>query len=364
MRATILTALSLLLLVPTAQAQIPPETVGSETMAPPEDNWFISKSGRGGYIYDAETGEMHGLLSLSNRTPAVEVSRERGEFYAAEGYYSRGVHGERTDIVAVYDFENLSPIAEIEIPQKVEGQPVRRHAGLTGNGRYFLVFNMTPAQSVTVVDVENRVFVGEISTPGCAVIMPVDDLAFMTICGDGMLQLIQLDEDGTETNRVRGNSFFDVQVDPVFDRPEPTADGWWLVSHEGKAFDVSVDGSGIVVSEAWDLLAGDDQWRPGGRQLYSVHAPSGYAYILMHEGGEYTHYQPGTEIWVYDINAQRRVERIELAAPASSLFVTQSDEPKLIVADQEGGLHVYDAVKLTVDRTIDDPGPLGLIQGF
>ena len=135
MRATILTALSLLLLVPTAQAQIPPETVGSETMAPPEDNWFISKSRTAGYIYDAETGEMHGLLSLSNRTAAVEVSRERGEFYAAEGYYSRGVRGDRTDIVAVYDFENLSPIAEIEIPQKVEAQPLRRHAGLTGNGR-------------------------------------------------------------------------------------------------------------------------------------------------------------------------------------------------------------------------------------
>ena len=83
------------------------------------------------------------------------------------------MRGERTDIVAVYDFENLSPIAEIEIPQKVEGQPLRRHAGLTGNGRYFLVFNMTPAQSVTVVDVENRTFVGEVSTPGCAVIMPV-----------------------------------------------------------------------------------------------------------------------------------------------------------------------------------------------
>jgi len=364
MRATILTALSLVLFVPTAQAQIPAETVGNETMAPPDDNWFISKSGRGGYIYDAETGEMHGLISLSNQTPAVEVSRERGEFYAAERYYSRGVRGDRTDIVTVYDFENLSPVAEIEIPQKMEGQPIRRHAGLTGNGRYFLAFNMTPAQSVTVVDVENRTFVGEVSTPGCGIIMPVDDLAFMTICGDGMLQLIQLGADGTEANRVRGSQFFDVQDDPVFDRPEPTADGWWLISYEGKAFDVSVDGTDIEVSEGWDLLAGDDQWRPGGRQFYSVHAPSGFAYVLMHEGGEFTHYQAGTEIWIYDINAQRRVERLELATPASNLFVTQSDDPKLIVADDDGKIHVYDAVKLTVDRTIDDPGPLGFIQGF
>ncbi len=34
------------------------------------------------------------------------------------------------------------------------------------------------------------------------------------------------------------------------------------------------------------------------------------------------------------------------------------------MADQEGGLHVYDAFKLTVDMTIEDPGPLGIIQGF
>ena len=84
----------------------------------------------------------------------------------------------------------------------------------------------------------------------------------------------------------------------------------------------------------------------------------------MHEGEEYTHQQAGTEIWVFDINAQRRLERIELEAPASNLFVTQTSEPKLIVADQEGGLHIYDAFELTTDMTIEDPGPLGIIQGF
>ena len=367
MRVTTLAALCLWLLIPTAHAQVPPETIGIETMSTPGDNWFIVKSSSGGRIYDAETGEMQGLISLSSGTPAIEVSRERSEFYAAEGYYSRGQHGDRTEIVAVYDFENLSPVAELEIPQKMAVAGFRRHAGITGNGRFFLVFNMTPAQSVTVVDVENRAFVGELSTPGCAMIMPVDDLAFLMICGDGMLQLIQLAADGNESNRTRSDSFFDVQVDPVFDWPVPTADGWWLVSHEGKAYDVSVDGNDTDVGEPWDLLAEEEEgsrWRPGGNQFYSVHKPSDLAYVLMHEGGEYTHHEAGKEIWVFDINAQRRLERIELKAAANNLFVTQSAEPKLIVADQEGGLHVYDAFKFTVDRTIKDPGPLGTIQGF
>ena len=368
MRVIILQALCLALLVPAANAQITPEpTPDRETMSTPGDNWFISKSRGGGYIYDAETGDMHGLISLSNRTPAIEVSTERGEFYAAEGYYSRGVHGDRTDIVAIYDFENLSPIAEIEIPPKMAILELRTHAGLTRDGRFFLVFNMTPAQSVTVVDVVERDLVTEISTPGCAMIMPVGDRDFMMICGDGTLQLIQLDDDGNPSSRVRSDSFFDVQVDPVFDRPVPMADGWWLVSHDGKAFDASADGDRIVVSDSWDMLDEEDRegkWRPGGGQLYSVHASSGLAYILMHEGEEYTHHDPGTEIWVYDVNARRRLERIELEVAAENLFVTQTDEPKLIVADEEGGLHVYDAFKLTLDMTIEDPGPLGIIQGF
>ena len=60
---------------------------------------------------------------------------------------------------------------------------------------------------------------------------------------------------------------------------------------------------------------------------------------------------------VIDVNAQRRLERIELETPAYSVYVTQSDEPKLIVSDEEGGLHIYDAIKLTLDQTVEDPGP-------
>jgi hypothetical protein len=79
---------------------------------------------------------------------------------------------------------------------------------------------------------------------------------------------------------------------------------------------------------------------------------------------DFTHHDPGTEIWVMDINGQRRLERIELEKEAYGLYVTQSSEPKLIV-QEEGGLHVYDAIKLTLDQTIEDPGPdAAFFQGF
>jgi hypothetical protein len=58
-----------------------------------------------------------------------------------------------------------------------------------------------------------------------------------------------------------------------------------------------------------------------------------------------------------------RIGRLELAVEARNIMVTQETEPKLIVADEEGGLHIYEALQLKLDRTIEDPGPAAdLIQ--
>ena len=192
-------------------------------------------------------------------------------------------------------------------------------------------------------------------------IMPVAERDFLMICSDGELQLVQLDEQGKETNRERSKRFFDVLKDPIFDRPIQTATGWLLISHAGQAFHVTVDGDDIEMGDAWSLLGSDEEnqaWRPGGGEFGTVHKATGLMYLLMHKAEEdYTHHDPGTEIWVFDVNQKRRLERIELETAAYSLYVTQSDEPKLVVSDEEGGLHIYDALKLTVDRTIEDPGP-------
>lgn len=353
-------ALNLVLCIPAANAQLQPDTIGQETMSAPAENWFISKTGAGAYIYDGLSGEMQGMLSLAGyNAPSVQAYGPRREFYAAESYYSRGVHGDRTDVVTIYDYENLSPVAEIEIPKKIAVLSFAGHLGLTGNGRHLMVFNMTPAQSVSIVDVENRNFVGELSTPGCAIIMPTGEDDFLMICGDGTLQLIQLDQSGEEANRVRSEQFFVVEEDAVYDRPVRTEDGWLLISHAGKAFDVTRDGTQIMISE-WSILSDADveeKWLPGGGQLKTVHQNLGLLYILMHQGGEFTHHEPGTEIWVFDVNQRRRIARIELEVAAHNVMVTQESEPKLIVSDTEGGLHVYDARQMKLERTIEDPGP-------
>lgn len=351
--------LSLLLATMTSlvMAQIPPEEISVETLSEPGTNWFISKTGNGAYIFDAESGEMQGLLSLSRRTPAVTPYHAREEFYAAESYMSRGVRGERTDLLAIYDFENLSPIAEIEIPNHMARLQVRRHLGLMNDGRHVAILNMNPGHSVSIVDVEDRVFIYEISTPGCAVIMPVAESDFLQVCGDGTLQLIQLDLSGFEENRVRSDVFFNVIEDAVFDRATPSADGWILITHAGVIFEVSTDDDDIMIEDGWSVVAEDEsQWRPGGDEFVSAHKDYGMLYVAMHEGEIDTHHVAGDEIWVFDMASRNRVHRLELDVAASSIMVTQEADPKLLVADEEGGMHVYDAVTFAFERTITAPG--------
>ena len=340
-----------------ALAQVTPEEISVETMPDHGPNWFIAKSGNGGRIYDAESGEMLGLLSLSSRTPAVAPYLPRGEFYAAESYYSRGVHGERTDIVAIYDYANLNPIAEVEIPNHMARLNVRNHLGLLGNGRHLAVLNMNPGYSVSIVDVIDREFVYEMSTPGCAIILPVAENDFLLVCGDGTLQLSQLDISGFEENRVRSEVFFNVQEDAVFDRSARTADGWLLITHAGVIFEVSTDGDEINISEGWSIVGEDESgWRPGGFEFLDVHRASGLLYVAMHEGPVDTHHQAGDEIWVIDVASQRRVHRLQLEDPADHLTITQETSPKLLVGTSAGGIEVFNGLTFRHERTIDGPG--------
>ena len=76
----------------------------------------------------------------------------------------------------------------------------------------------------------------------------------------------------------------------------------------------------------------------------------------MHEGPIDTHHEPGTEIWVLDSNSKRRIGKIELDTPANSVLVTQESNPKLLIVDSEGGSHVYNAMTLSYERSIEIPG--------
>jgi methylamine dehydrogenase heavy chain len=366
---------------PALGAPLAPETVGRTALPEPQPSWFTMLGRDSSYIFDAADGEMKGLISHSGFSPAIVSLPSRKEAYVVESYYSRGVTGTRSDVLTIVNLADLSTKAEIEIPAKAAALSFRHHIGLLGDERHVVVFNMTPAQSVSIVDVVERKFVGEIAIPGCAIIMPTGARGFLTICGDGTLQLIRLDGSGAEAARVRTKPFFVVEEDPVFDRVVQTRDGWLLVSHEGLVREVSVEGDRIAVGEAWPMLSDEDKtgaddekggtsksksrssgsateesWRPGGFQPFTMHRGSSLLYSLMHKGKVDTQDENGTEIWVFDTERRKRVARLELPVEASNILSSQEPVPRLYVYDKDSKLHIYDGHRLRLLRTIEKPG--------
>jgi len=70
---------------------------------------------------------------------------------------------------------------------------------------------------------------------------------------------------------------------------------------------------------------------------------TGKMYILMHpDGKEGSHKDPGSEVWVYDLAEQKRLNRIALNNWGISVALTRSPEPLLLVTTAEMGVDVYD----------------------
>ena len=343
------------------------EKVGTTVLPDPQPSWFMSQGRDATHIWDAADGEMQGLISHTPFTTGIVTLPSRQEAYLLDSYYSRGVTGTRTDVLTIIDLPSLSTKAEVEVPAKAAALRFRQHIGLLNDERHVVLFNMTPAMSVSVVDVVDRKFVGEISTAGCAIIMPVEQRGFLMLCGDGTLQLLRLDEGGRETARLRSKPFFDLEKDPVFDRVGYDEDGWVLVSHDGLVRRVGVDTTGIVVGEAWSMLNEEDraagskeeQWRPGGQQPFTVHRGTGLLYALMHKGKVDTHHANGTELWVFDLERRKRVARKVLPVETSHVLASQEPAPRLYMTDKDGKLHIYDARQLKLVRTIEKPGAVG-----
>jgi len=366
MRFLMMSLLCVCFISEAVDAQLKAEQVGVSDFPAPADSWFVIKSMEGSYIFDGDSGEMQGMISHNWVTPAIASGPARKEAYLVESWYSRGVRGTREDVLTVIDMNDLSVKAEIDIPDKASALSFRNHIGLLGDQRHVTVFNMTPAQSVSIVDVIDREFAGEISTPGCAIIMPTGEAAFMMICGDGTLQYIEIDPDGKETARERSESFFSVDSDPVFDKPMKTGEGWLLISHSGRAFEVKVDGDRMKISDPWSLLSDeekDEKWRPGGSQPFTVHRDSNLLYVLMHQGEVDTHHENGTQVWVYNLATRRRVGKLDFEKEVSHILSSQEDQPKLYVFNEEQKLQIYDGRLFRLLRTIEEPGGApGLLQ--
>ena len=306
---------------------------------------FMVLDVNGGDIKDYFKGSFNGGFIA-----AFTQALKKPEMYVLEHYYDRATRGNRTDVLTIYDRATLEPVDEIILSdpglKRAEMLVSKYVISLIDDERLLLFYSFTPGTFITVVDMEKREVVNGVPLPTCGSIYPTGRRGFSSLCGNGSMVSFQLDENGQVTGQSRIEPFFDVDKDPLFDRPVIIDGMGYFPAYSGKVREIDLSGDGAVLGEEWSLLNEEDRkqgWRPGGAWLAATDS-TGRLYLLMHEnGGEGTHDNPGSEIWVYDTAGRSRVQRIPLALPAIAFDITMGAAPKIVTTNIEMNLEVYDA---------------------
>ncbi len=311
-------------------------------------------------IYDADSGNFVSVVH-SGYVPNLLLAPDKSELYVNETYFSRGTQGERIDVVSIYDARTLERTGEVILPMGrglfVSKRPV---SDLSPDGRFLLSYNMTPATTVSLVDIKARKYVGEIEAPGCALVYPTGPRSFSMLCPDGSFADVRYDESGKA--EIHDNEpFFDSEKDPVFEHAALDTrggKGYW-VSFEGMLYEVAFEDGRTRVRESWSMLSDadrDEGWRPGGWQLAAYHPRLDRLFVLFHKGPKWSHKFPGEEVWVFDPNTNERTARIPLEEPSISILLTPDDDPLLVTLTDTGVMGVYDPASGELLRKVEGVG--------
>lgn len=324
----------------TVNAEFVPESVGSKALDDYQGKKWFWTYGPGvpfeldsrAYLFNAE-GDNLAQMNNGIWINSLQFDHQRNEILAIETYFSRGSRGDRSDMVSVYDPKTMAFKEEIAIPPKrmtsVKSTGV---TALSDDNRFLIITNYTPAQSISVVDLETRQYVTEIETPGCSVVYPAGNRDFYAICGNGGFLQIRLDDTGNPILKKRHAPVFDPVDDFLTIAASRHGDTWYFVSFDNNVHAIRMDADGVSVSKKWSLVSDEeraDNWRISGMHHTAIHQKSGRLFMLMHQGEAETFEQPGEEVWVYDLNSGEKINVIELDDIALSISVSQDDDPTL-----------------------------------
>ena len=313
------------------------------------------------YLYDGDTARVLGMLNTGYSFNALNIPRHYREIYSAETYYARTTRGKRTDVVSIYDPFTMLPVAEIEIPPKrASTLPRLSDSALTDDDRFMAVFNLTPATSLSIVDLDKREFTAEIMIPGCTMAYPAGNRRFFSLCSNGSIMLVQLTDEGLEAGVERSEPFFDVHQDPILETGVRHGDTWYFMSVLGKIHRVDVSGAKPVFPKPWWYLDKEEReadWRIGGWQPVSLHNERQHLYLLVHQGDFFSYEAPGSEIWLYDLTTQKQLRKIKTNHSSSAITVSQDDAPLLYTITEDlSSLDIYDATSGEYLRSADELG--------
>ena len=309
---------------------------------------------------DILTQYYKGMIDSSFMSSFIEAE-SRPEMYVAESFYSRGSRGKRTDVVTIYDKANLKIIDEVVLPggKRSTTMPEKFALQLINNEKLLLVFNMTVATSVTVVDIINRKVLNEIPIPSCALIYPTGQQGFSSFCANASMLSFQLNEKGEIKQQYRVEPFFNIDTDALFEKPAIINGIGYFPTFTGNVKTIDFRGNKPEPGDSWSLVTEKERsenWRPGGWQLIGSDAMS-RMYLLMHKDGrEGSHKDAGSEVWVFDINRQKRVQRVPLKNRGISIELTRDANPLLLVVNTDMNIDVYDAKNGSYLRSLSNFG--------
>jgi len=307
----------------------------------------------------SDSREVKGQLQARDSSTLL-IADKRPEIYVADTVWSRGVRGTRTDFITIYDSQTWNPVGEIVLPggKRALITAMEGMFAFTDDQRMALVFDFTPASSVTVVDLVKRTVLGDVEIPGCSLIYPTGSRGFSTLCSSGTLLSIRLDANGAVSGRSESKAFNPLDTDPLFTASAGIGGVRYFPSLHGRIQPVDMRTDEVKILADWPLVPAADaggNWRPSGWQLIGSDEQK-LLYVLMqpdaHEG---THKDPGTEVWVFNAATKSRIKRLRLVRPGSSIALTHTAEPLLLV--QAGPrIDVYDAADGALVRSMDAPG--------
>ncbi|WP_339481300.1 amine dehydrogenase large subunit [Pseudomonas sivasensis] len=355
-RITVPSALGLSLLVlglNTANADLPADTIGNTVLAfPPEahrafivDVEFESFVVGRVTVVDPDKKRVLGMVPTGFAAPST-LSHDQKTLYSADIFYSRGTRGTRTDVLTAWDSSTLSPAWEVLIPNKRAESLTQRYGLKTSaDDRFVYIYNFTPSTSVTVVDTQAKTVTAELAIPGCVLNYPVGNRRFASLCGDGSLQVVTLNDQGQETARSR-TAFFDPNAEKLNERAVNVGDTYYFTTTTGTVRPVDFSGDAPKILGSWTLTTEAEKqagWAPGGWQLMAVAPKLNRMYVLMHDAHEPMKWEdPSTLIWAFDLKTHKKVATLEAPVPVWSLQATGDDKPLLLGADIEGGLQIFD----------------------
>ena len=326
-------------------AELQPETLSVQPLAPADDGrLYISDvafkhmvDGRL-HVVDGKRMRYLGLVPTAFGGQSV-LSPDKRTLYVISTFYTRLARGERADVVSLYDTATLAYRSEIVIPPKhAQSLNYRGIAAVSADGHFLYVQNATPATSVSIVDLQAGKFVAEAQTPGCWGIFATEASSqrFRTLCSDGTMLTVTHDAAGQPSGQKRSARMFDPDADPVFLHSERVGNTLTFVSFNGNVYSADLAGETPVFAQPWPVVDAADRkagWKPGGYQLFALHAATGRLYLGMHpRSKEGSHKTPAAEIWTIDLAQHKRIARAP-GQNALALTITQGPQPTLYVLD-------------------------------